>query len=129
MSAFFYEYGLFFAKIATFVLALVIIIGVAAAARKHKNDDDKLHIRSLNESFAAQREQLKTVLLDKKALKAHHKAEKKLKRTVKNNKPRSRICIFSILMAISRRARWLVYANRLVRYCKWRVAMIMSCFA
>ena len=35
MSEFFFEYGLFFAKILTVVVAVVVIIGVAAAAGRN----------------------------------------------------------------------------------------------
>lgn len=77
MAQFFYEYGLFFVKVMTFVLAIAAIVGVISAAKKGSDNDDKLNIVSLNERYETYREQLETALLDKKALKAREKARKK----------------------------------------------------
>ena len=82
---FLYEYGLFFAKTATFVLAAVIILGlIAGSAMKGKaTRKGELHIENLTEEKEQEHEDIQRLLLDKDELKAY---EKQLKKDKKQNK-------------------------------------------
>lgn len=76
-----WEYGLFFAKTFTIIIALIIlIIGISAAKRQH-NEDNKFKLTSLNTHYENMREQLLAHLLDKKDWKAHQKELKKAEKT------------------------------------------------
>ena len=50
MSEFFMDYGLFLLKVATVVVAIVIIIGVAAAASR-KAHQEGLEVENLNKKY------------------------------------------------------------------------------
>jgi serine protease SohB len=50
MSEFFFEYGLFFAKILTIVIAIVVIIGFAAAAGRRAHHEG-LEVENLNKKY------------------------------------------------------------------------------
>ncbi|SET31478.1 protease SohB [Thalassotalea agarivorans] len=74
---FLYEYGLFLAKVVTFVLAIVIIIGVAAAsAMKQKHKKGELEITDLSEQIEDTQRDINHQLLSKEALKAEEKSAK-----------------------------------------------------
>ena len=86
---FLYEYGLFFAKTLTFVVAVIIIVGVAAStAVKQKSRKGELDVEDLSAQFEETEQDILHALLskdelkekekqDKKAAKAQAKAEKK----------------------------------------------------
>ena len=90
MMSFLFDYGLFLAKALTVALCILLVVATAAAGkRRHGDDDDKMVIRSLNEHYEQQRERLNAELLDKKTLKAQHKAQKKAaKHESEQHKPR-----------------------------------------
>ncbi len=85
--AFLYEYGLFLAKVATFVVAIAIVIGLIAGAAlsRAKPKKGQLQFTDLSEDYQQQTAELQHHLLEKKAFKSWHKAEKA---KVQDNKPR-----------------------------------------
>ncbi|MGI1944471.1 protease SohB [Shewanella glacialipiscicola] len=80
---FLYEYGMFLAKAATIVVAIVaVIIVVLASTVKHKPDKGELRITNLSEELEELKHGLKEELLSKKQFKAYEKqlkAEEKAK--------------------------------------------------
>ncbi|MCL1085249.1 protease SohB [Shewanella glacialipiscicola] len=80
---FLYEYGMFLAKAATIVVAIVaVIIVVLASTVKHKSDKGELRITNLSEELEELKHGLKEELLSKKQFKAYEKqlkAEEKAK--------------------------------------------------
>jgi len=91
VAEFFYEYGLFFLKTFTFVIALaVLLMFVVAAASRSRHDavdsrsDGQIRIRKFNERLESLQEALSLSLMDpaelkeaEKEKKAEEKAEKK----------------------------------------------------
>ncbi|MGB5246347.1 MAG: protease SohB [Woeseia sp.] len=84
MTEFLAEYGLFLLKTLTIVVAIVLVIGAAAAAGKRAAQDETLEVENLNERYENLSTTLKRAVLDKsefkadaKALKKKHKAEEK----------------------------------------------------
>ncbi len=74
------EYGMFLAKAATIVLAIVIVIAVLAASGQRSRKPGKkgsLKISRLNEHFDEMKDALRASVLEKKELKQLHKEEKK----------------------------------------------------
>jgi len=76
MSAFFAEYGMFLLKVATIVIAIVIIIGVAAASSR-KASEDGLEVESINKKYQNLASTLRKAVLNKSDRKQEAKAEKK----------------------------------------------------
>ena len=76
---FLYEYGLFFAKALTFVIAIAIIFGIVAAAATKGQSADQGHIevRKLNDKFDELYHSLREHIYDSKALKKLSKQEQK----------------------------------------------------
>ena len=75
---FLYEYGLFFAKTMTFVIAFAIITAIiVGASTKPKSAKGELTIENLSEQLNNQKRELLTVALNKEAFKAFEKSEKK----------------------------------------------------
>lgn len=74
------EYGMFLAKSATIVVAIVLVVGViAASGQRSKKPGRKgsLKVSRLNEHFEDMKEALRSTILEKKELKQIHKGEKK----------------------------------------------------
>ena len=73
------NYGLFFAKTLTFVVAVFIVVSliVSAGGRNRKSEKGQIHVSKLNEKFKAMREILQHSVLDEDQLKALDKDEKK----------------------------------------------------
>lgn len=74
------EYGMFLAKVATVVVALVVIIGVLAASGQRGKKPGKkgsLKVTQLNEHFDELKDSIREAVLDKDELKSIHKEEKK----------------------------------------------------
>lgn len=73
------DYGLFFAKTLTFVIAVFIIVSlvVSAGGRGKKSEKGQIHVSKLNEKFKAMREALQHAVLDEDQLKLLDKNEKK----------------------------------------------------
>lgn len=84
---FLYEYGLFFAKAFTFVIALVIaLVAILAVANKQKpTDNGSLELVSLSDGFDDLSKMGKEALLSKEALKKLQKADKKEKKDKKKD--------------------------------------------
>ena len=76
MSAFFMEYGLFLAKVVTIVVAIVVIIGVAAAAGR-KAHQEGLEVESINKKYKSIAHALRQAVLSKDERKKDAKEEKK----------------------------------------------------
>ncbi len=76
MTEFLAEYGLFLLKVATIVIAIVIIIGVAAAAGR-KAAHEGLEVESINKKYKSHARALRDAVTSKSELKKAHKAEKK----------------------------------------------------
>lgn len=91
---FLYEYGLFFAKVFTFVIAIIVIFATAAgAAQKQKHKKGELEINDLSEQYADVEHHMIEHILDKdeykqyeKDLKKKEKADDKAKKAKKNDK-------------------------------------------
>lgn len=81
------EYGLFLAKIVTFVVAALVVISVImSAAQKDRGDHEgegELKIRRLNEKHEKLREAIQARLMSGPQRKAFHKARKKLEKAEK----------------------------------------------
>ncbi|MGO2128960.1 MAG: protease SohB [Pseudoalteromonas prydzensis] len=74
---FLYEYGLFFAKTLTFVIAVAAIVAIiVAAAVKPKSKKGEIEIDDISEQLDDLKNNFIESALSKKALKAHHKAQK-----------------------------------------------------
>ncbi|WP_110875884.1 protease SohB [Franconibacter helveticus] len=73
-----YEYGLFLAKIATVVVAFVIIISlIANLAQRKKHQRGELRVTRLNEQYKTMKEEIAVALLDPHQQKQWHKEQKK----------------------------------------------------
>ena len=74
------EYGMFLAKVATVVVAIVIIISaIAASGQRSKKPGKKgsLKVSFLNDHFEEMKDSIRSAVLEKSELKAVHKEEKK----------------------------------------------------
>ena len=73
------EYGLFLAKTATFVIALLIIIGAIGGLvmRQKLAQEDKIEVKKLNTHYQNMATSLKSALLSKHDFKQEQKAQKK----------------------------------------------------
>lgn len=76
MTEIFAEYGLFLLKVVTIVIAIVVIIGVAAAASR-KTGHEGLEVESINKKYKALAGALRKAVLQKSAQKKEAKEEKK----------------------------------------------------
>lgn len=88
MTEFFAEYGMFLAKTATVVVALMMLIGMIAAvsARNRHSHKGEILVNFLNDSLAEMTDVLKASILTKDELKAEAKADKKKAKEEKKNK-------------------------------------------
>lgn len=75
------EYGLFLAKVVTFVVAAIVVVAVIiSSAQKDRDDhggDGELKIRKLNEKYAKLRESIQARLMSDSERKAFEKNQKK----------------------------------------------------
>lgn len=73
------EYGLFLAKVVTFVVAILVVVGVAFSlgGRNKKSDKGHIEVTKLNDRFDEMRDTLRDAMMDDEAYKAFEKAEKK----------------------------------------------------
>ncbi len=76
MSAFFAEYGMFLLKVATIVIAIVVVIGFGAAASR-KAGHEELEVESLNRKYENLAGALRKSVMGKNDAKKEAKAEKK----------------------------------------------------
>lgn len=72
------EYGLFLAKVATFVVAIILIIGAAVSAgnRNSGEGEGRLEIKKINDRLSQMEDAVRHAVLDEHALKQHGKEEK-----------------------------------------------------
>ena len=93
MLEFAYEYGMFFAKIATFVVALLFVVGsvVSLSGRQRQDHEDGyLRVRHLNDELSGLRDGLRQEILSESARKAEEKKrrkEEKLKKKAEKKLP------------------------------------------
>jgi len=82
-----FDYFLFLAKTATFVVAILLITaGIVAIVHKGKDKTKgKLEIKNLNEKYHEMQEALNEEILDKHQQKQLHKTEKKQKKATKSS--------------------------------------------
>lgn len=84
---FLYEYGLFLAKAVTIVLAIGVIIGLAAAAKKGKGaKKGELCVSNITEEYEQMKDSVEEHLFSEKELKEKQKAAKKQAKADKKNK-------------------------------------------
>jgi len=76
MTAFIADYGLFLLKTATFVVAIVVVIGVIASAGRKAADQEGLEIEDLNRKYQSLASALKQAVMNKTDWKKEMKAEK-----------------------------------------------------
>jgi len=96
MSQFFAEYGLFLLKVITIVVAVVIVIGVAAAAGR-KASHEGLDVESINKKYRALANTLRDAVTQKSERKKETKAEKKREKAAAkdaSSRPRSFVIDF-----------------------------------
>jgi serine protease SohB len=94
VKEFLFEYGLFLAKTVTFMVAVVFIVGVAAAASKKARESGGLVVTSLNDRYRSMIDTLRDAVLPKKALKAFAKTRKaELKAKEKSGEQRPRVFV------------------------------------
>lgn len=76
---FLYEYGLFLAKAATIVFAILLIIGGIVRSRQHRHQPapGEIEVRHLSEEYKDLTDTMYAEILDLDAYKARHKAELK----------------------------------------------------
>ncbi len=94
----FFEYLLFLAKIATFVIAILIVLaGIIALTNKGKQEKAKLEIKKLNDKYDTMQENLRREILSKPALKKYLKEQKKQEKLlIKSAKePRRRVFVLN----------------------------------
>lgn len=89
------EYGLFLAKILTFLIAfLLAVAGVFAIIRKGKfHESHRLEIKKLNEKFSAFTEQLNATVLTKKAYKKWSKKTKEAEKALSGKQEKKHIYV------------------------------------
>ena len=96
MSHFFAEYGLFLLKVITIVVAIVVIIGVVAAAGR-KAGHEGLDVESINKKYRALANTLRDAVTQKSERKKEAKAEKKREKAAAkdaSSRPRSFVIDF-----------------------------------
>ncbi|MBR9870948.1 MAG: protease SohB [Gammaproteobacteria bacterium] len=74
------DYGLFLAKVATFVVAAIILVAVILSASKHSDSDDdegELKVRKLNDKYRNLKESIQAKLMSDDEYKAWNKQKKK----------------------------------------------------
>ncbi len=71
------EYGLFFAKIATFLIAIVLLISVIVnAGQRGGEGEGRLEVKKLNDRYKQMEEIMQHAVLDEHVIKQREKAEK-----------------------------------------------------
>lgn len=81
------DYGLYFAKIATLVIAILIVVGVVMglASRNKGEQKGKLSIKKINDKYQDAIELLNETILDKKAFKTWRKNKKQEEKAEEKN--------------------------------------------
>jgi serine protease SohB len=76
---FLYEYGLFFAKVVTFIIAVAIVIALIVSAGQKNNGglDGNIDVIKINERYDDMRDQIKSIVYSDEVLKQEAKEAKK----------------------------------------------------
>jgi serine protease SohB len=92
----FAEYLLFFAKVITFVIAIIVVFAAifALASKEKGKTKDKLKVKNLNEKFKNMEKTLLEHVTNKKQLKSLRKSQKKSEKASKSNQTAPRRKIF-----------------------------------
>lgn len=91
---FLYEYGLFFAKTITFVIAIAIIVAIAVgAAAKPKSKKGEIQIDDLSEQLEDLKQSFIENTLSKKELKAHLKQQKAKSKKTSSDEKKARLYV------------------------------------
>lgn len=94
---FLYEYGLFLAKVVTFVLAIVaVIVAVAATAGKSKAGHGEIEIDDISEHMDKLRHQFEAQVLSKDALKKREKERKEAQKAADKREGKEKPHLFVI---------------------------------
>lgn len=74
----FAEYGLFLAKVVTFVIAIIVVIGVVVSSSQRDSVEagGRLEIKKLNDRYTQMADALRFAISDQHAIKVHDKTEK-----------------------------------------------------
>lgn len=85
------EYGLFLAKVVTFVIAFMVIIGflVASAQREKGKDKGKIQVTRLNDRLDEMCQTLKAEVVDEKILKEEDKKAKKAEKLARKQEKKT----------------------------------------
>ena len=85
------EYGLFLAKVVTFVLAFMVVIGflVASAQREKGKDKGRIQVTRLNDRLDEMCQMLKAEVVDEKILKEEDKKAKKAEKLARKQEKKS----------------------------------------
>ncbi|MBE0359006.1 MULTISPECIES: protease SohB [Pseudoalteromonas] len=95
---FLYEYGLFFAKTVTFVIAIAIILMlIVGAAVKPKAKKGEIQIDDISEQLVELKESFLQNTLGKKELKAHHKQLKSQSKLADKEEPKPRLYVIDFV--------------------------------
>ena len=94
MAEFVLEYGLFFAKTVTIVLAIIIVIATIAS-KKQTQSKESIEIKNLNQKFDAISALLNASILSKQDFKKFKKEEKSKKKGDRENKAKKRIFVLN----------------------------------
>ncbi len=86
MTAFLLEYGLFFAKVATVLLAVLLLVGFIFSRREMPEEEGCIEVRKLNDQLDDLKDTLRESLLDDDQLKREEKARKVKKKTDKKQR-------------------------------------------
>ena len=88
------EYGLFLAKAVTFLVVLVLVVGVIASAGQ-KSKPSKIKVTHLNEKLDLLKKHLQEAVLDKKELKKLAKSAKKAEKEAQNDNPKEKVYVLN----------------------------------
>ncbi len=85
------EYGLFLAKVVTFVLAFMVVVGflVASAQREKGKDKGRIQVTRLNDRLDEMCQTLKAEVVDEKILKEEDKKAKKAEKLARKQEKKS----------------------------------------
>ncbi len=94
MMEFLSEYGLFLAKLATVVVAIVVVIGFAFAASKRSSQQDGLDVQNLNRRFEKLGDAIRSTVQGKSTYKKEAKERRKAdKKRDKEGSKRNRVFV------------------------------------
>ncbi len=92
------EYGLFFAKTATLLIALIIALSIIMSLSRRDKTAERLMVRNINHKYDTMMQVLEHEVLDKKSLKKRlkaHKKEHKAKKKEGSEKAKHRVFVLN----------------------------------